>query len=142
MKEFIFTLLQAILSAAIPILVGYLVKFLNAKASQATEKVNSDLADKYINEVTNAVTTAVIATSQTYVDALKKDNAFTKEAQSEALNMAIETALSILSPAAQQFISEVYGDLMVYLTAKIEETVRVQKQGFVLGTSVLSETEL
>lgn len=84
-------------------------------------------AKHYIDEVTAAVTTAVTATSQTYVDALKNKNMFTKEAQAEALTKAKNTAIAIISPAAAEFINEVYGDLETYLTAKIEEAVRVQK---------------
>lgn len=52
---------------------------------------------------------------------------FTKEAQAEALTKAKNTAIAIISPAAAEFINEVYGDLETYLTAKIEEAVRVQK---------------
>lgn len=142
MKEFVFTLLQAVLSVAIPIATAYLVSFLKKKSAQAQTQIENDTAKHYLDEITNAVTTAVTATSQTYVDALKKDNAFTKEAQLEALNKAKDTALSILSPAAVQFISEVYGDLNNFLVAKIEETVRVQKtsQGILLP-AVLGTTE-
>lgn len=142
MKEFVFTLLQAVLSVAIPVATAYLVAFLKKKSAQAQAQIENDTAKHYLDEITNAVATAVSATSQTYVDALKKDNAFTKEAQLEALNKAKDTALAILSPAAAQFIAEVYGDLGSFLTAKIEEAVRVQKtsQGILLP-AVLDTTD-
>ena len=142
MKEFVFTLLQAVLSVAIPVATAYLVSFLKKKSAQAQTQIENDTAKHYLDEITNAVTTAVSATSQTYVDALKKDNAFTKEAQLEALNKAKDTALSILSPAAAQFVSEVYGDLNGFLVAKIEEAVRVQKTSAgVLLPGILDTTE-
>ncbi len=142
MKEFLFTLLQGILSVAIPLATAYLVTFLRKKTAQVQAQTESEKAKQYLGEITDAVTTAVTATSQTYVDALKADNAFTKEAQLEALTKAKDTALSILSPAAAQFIVEVYGDLNNYLTAKIEETVRVQKtETAVLLPGVLDMTE-
>ncbi len=142
MKEFVFTLLQAVLSVAIPVATAYLVSFLKKKSAQAQTQIENDTAKHYLDEITNAVTTAVSATSQTYVDALKKDNAFTKEAQLEALNKAKDTALSILSPAAAQFVSEVYGDLNSFLVAKIEEAVRVQKTSAgVLLPGILDTTE-
>ena len=142
MKEFVFTLLQAVLSVAIPVATAYLVSFLKKKSAQAQTQIENDTAKHYLDEITNAVTTAVSATSQTYVDALKKDNAFTKEAQLEALNKAKDTALSILSPAAAQFVSEVYGDLNSVLVAKIEEAVRVQKTSAgVLLPGILDTTE-
>ena len=142
MKEFVFTLLQAVLSVAIPVATAYLVSFLKKKSAQAQTQIENDTAKHYLDEITKAVTTAVSATSQTYVDALKKDNAFTKEAQLEALNKAKDTALSILSPAAAQFVSEVYGDLNGFLVAKIEEAVRVQKTSTgVLLPGILDTTE-
>lgn len=142
MKEFMFTLLQGILSVAIPLATAYLVTFLKKKSAQVQAQTENEKAQQYVGEITNAVTTAVTATSQTYVDALKANNAFTKEAQLEALSKAKDTALSILSPAAAQFIVEVYGDLNTYLTAKIEETVRVQKtETAVLLPGVLDTTE-
>lgn len=127
MKDFLFTLLEAVLAVAIPIATGYIVNFLNQKSKQLVGQTENAKAKHYIDEVTTAVTTAVTATSQTYVDSLKNKNAFTKEAQAEALEKAKDTALAIISPAAAEFIKEVYGDLENYLTAKIEETVRVQK---------------
>lgn len=144
MKEILLTTLETIITAVIPVLVAYLVVFLNAKAQQAKTQTQSDKVKSYIDEVTNAVTTAVTATSQTYVDALKKNGAFTKDAQTEALNKARETAISLLSPAAANFIYEVYGDINEYLTVKIEETVRDQKVSvgtIMTGIGVLESTE-
>lgn len=127
MKEFLFTLLEAVLAVAVPVSTAFLVNFLNQKSKQLAGQTENEKAKHYIAEVTTAVTTAVTATSQTYVDSLKNKNAFTKEAQAEALEKAKDTALAIISPAAAEFIKEVYGDLENYLTAKIEETVRIQK---------------
>ena len=127
MKDFLFTLLEAVLAVAVPIAPAYIVHFLNQKSKQLAEQTENAKAKHYIDEVTTAVTTAVTATSQTSVDSLKNNNAFTNEAQAEALEKAKVTALAIISPAAAEFIKEVYGDLENYLTAKIEETVRVQK---------------
>lgn len=144
MKEIIITALETIITATIPLLVAYLVLFLRTKAAQVKSQTQSDKAKSYIDEVTNAVATAVTATSQTYVDALKKNGVFGKEAQAEALQKAKDTALSLLSPAAASFIYEVYGDINDYLTVKIEETVRMQKisVGTVLtGIGVIDSAE-
>ena len=127
MKDFILTLLAAVLTTAISVATPYVVTFLKKKGVQISEQTQNSKASKYINEATDAVTTAVTAVSQTYVDALKKDNAFTKQAQLEALNRAKDTAISIMSEEAKEFIANAYGDLTTYLTAKIEENVRKQK---------------
>lgn len=127
MKDVIITLLEAVITVSVPIIAGYLAGFLKKSSAQVEAKTENERAKHYIEEVTEAVTTAVTATSQTYVDALKNKNMFTKEAQVEALEKAKNTAVAIISPAAAEFITEVYGDLELYLTAKIEEAVRVQK---------------
>lgn len=127
MKDFILTLLAAVLTTAISVATPYVVTFLKKKGVQISEQTQNSKASKYINEATDAITTAVTAVSQTYVDALKKDNAFTKQAQLEALNRAKDTAISIMSEEAKEFIANAYGDLTTYLTAKIEENVRQQK---------------
>lgn len=127
MKEVIIVLLEAVVAVSVPIIAAYLSGFLKKSSAQLEAKTENERAKHYINEVTEAVTTAVTATSQTYVDALKNKNMFTKEAQTEALTKAKNTAIAIISPAAAEFINEVYGDLETYLTAKIEEAVRVQK---------------
>lgn len=127
MKNIIVTLLEGVITVFVPIIAAYLAEFLKKSSAQLEAKTESDRAKHYIKEVAEAVTTAVTATSQSYVDALKNTNMFTKEAQGEAREKAKNTAVSIISPAAAEFITEVYGDLELYLTAKIEEAVRVQK---------------
>lgn len=142
MKEILLDLLRAVLTALIPLVCAYVCKYFKQKTAQIAEQTENDRAAYYLNEITNAVTTAVAATSQTYVDALKADKAFTAEAQKEALNKAHETAMAIISPAALQFATDIYGDVEKYLTAKIEETVRNQKQTATLVTGIATLDEI
>lgn len=142
MKDLIITLLEAVITVSIPIIAAYLTGFLKKVSAQVAAKTENDKAKHYLEEVAEAVTTAVTATSQTYVDALKNKDMFSKEAQLEALQMAKDTVIAVLSPAAIEFIKEVYGDLETYLTAKIEEAVRVQKNNtaILLSTPLTAET--
>lgn len=127
MKEALTTTLEVVVTTVIPLLAMFLIIFLKKKSAQVSAQTENEIAKAYIEEITNAVTTAVTATSQTYVDSLKKGGVFDKEAQLAALQKSKDTALAILSPAAAEFIARVYGDINTYLTAKIEETVRTQK---------------
>lgn len=127
LKDWMLSCLEIMLTILLPIATAYLVAFLKNKSDQLIDQTDNEKSKHYIDEVTNAITTAVIYTSQTYVDSLKKNGAFTKQAQEKALAKAKETAISIISPAAADFINEVYGDLETYIEPKIEETVRVQK---------------
>jgi hypothetical protein len=130
-NELLITLIQVVIIPAIPVLVTYLVKFLKAKADQATVKIDNELIKIYLNEATDAVLQAVTYTAQTYVDSLKKQGKFDKEAQEQAFNTAKDVALKLLTEEAKRMITDLYGDLTVWLDTKIEQTVNEQKN-FVL----------
>ena len=83
MKEFLTELLQAVATAAIPVCAAYLVQFLRRKSKQIGAQIDSLDTKELLAEVTEAVTTAVTYTSQTYVYALKKNGIFDKKAQME-----------------------------------------------------------
>lgn len=128
MKEMIFELLMAVIAAAIPVLTTFVVKFIKQAKDNATANTENTKWQWYIQEIADAITAAVSATSQTYVDALKKAGKFDAEAQKEAAQMALNAALAAISPSAKEFIEQMYGDLVEYLTTRIEAEVRKQKQ--------------
>ena len=65
----------------------FLIGFLAAKRDEIKSRTENDLAKKYIDMITDTITRCVIATNQTYVDTLKKQGSFDKEAQSLAFDM-------------------------------------------------------
>ena len=127
MSDFIFSLLQAVIIAAVPVITGFLCKFLAAKKSELAAKIDDENAKRLLEEACDAVMTAVICTNQTYVDALKKNGTFSMENQKEAFQKSYETALSIMSVEARDLIEELYGDVQTWLTAKIEAAVKQEK---------------
>ena len=113
--------------AIIPLLIaltGYLVAFIKSKTKEITDRVENDKADKYIYMLSNTITKCVTATNQTYVDNLKKDNAFSKEAQQEALKMTADAVLAILSDEAKTYLPTIVGDLNTYILTQIEAEVK------------------
>lgn len=127
MQDLIRELLLAVATVCLPIITAYVVKAIKKFGDNAAADTEDLKISGYIDEITQAITQAVSATSQTYVDALKEKGEFTLEAQKEALQKSIETAKAILSPAALEFIDSVYGDFVEYVTPKIEAEVRKQK---------------
>ena len=112
--------------AIIPLLIaltGYLVAFIKSKTKEITDRVENDKADKYIYMLSNTITKCVTATNQTYVDNLKKENAFTKEAQLKALEMTADAVLAILSDEAKAYLPTIVGDLNTYILTQIESQV-------------------
>lgn len=109
------------------VLTTYLVMFLKAKSAELQEKVDNDLADKYIQMLTDTICVCVIATNQTYVESLKKQGKFTKEAQDEAFRMTLDAVLAILSEEAKEYLTVIYGDLNAYIKQMIEAQVNQNK---------------
>lgn len=112
--------------AIIPLLIaltGYLAAFIKSKTKEITDRVENDKADKYIYMLSNTITKCVTATNQTYVDNLKKENAFTKEAQLKALEMTVDAVLAILSDEAKAYLPTIVGDLNTYILTQIESEV-------------------
>ena len=127
MREFLFTLLQAVATAAIPVCAAFLVQFLRKKSEQIGAQIDNMELKELLDEVTDAVSTAVTYASQTYVDALKKEGIFDVEAQKTALETSLKMAISLLSESARSALATIYGNLDDYLVSKIEAEVRNQK---------------
>ena len=127
MNEFLSTLLQAVLVAAVPVIATFASKGLSALSSYSIGKMENDTAKKYLTAAEEAAKKAVTYTSQTYVDALKKSGSFNKENQEEALSRAVDKAKSLLTVEAIAFLEEAYGDVTEFLKANIEAEVRSQK---------------
>lgn len=125
---FLVTLLQAVLIAAVPVVATFFGKGLGALTAYFAAKTDNETVKKYLEDVTDAVSTAVTYISQTYVDALKASNTFNEENQREAFERALEKAKALLTEEAKAFLEEAYGDLSAYLEAKIEAEVKKQKK--------------
>jgi hypothetical protein len=125
--DLLFQILEVCIIPLLGVLTAFLVKFIKAKSNEITTKVDNDIADKYISMLADTISACVIATNQTYVEALKKDNAFTKEAQEEAFKMTYEAIMLILTEDAVTYLTNIYGDLSAYITAQIEAEVNKSK---------------
>lgn len=123
----LYQILEVCIIPLLGILTAYFVKWVNAKSTEIQNKVDNDTADKYIAMLDDTICACVIATTQTYVEALKKENAFTKEAQKEAFNLTFNAVMAVLTDEAKAYLSEIYGDLTAYITNKIEAEVSLNK---------------
>ncbi len=127
MKEALMSLLQAVIIAAVPVITAYLCSFLCEKKKEVTANISDETAKKLLDEACDAVITAVTATNQTYVDALKTKGEFSIENQKEAFTKSYKTAVAIMSEEAKSFITTAYGSLQEWLTVKIEAQVKASK---------------
>lgn len=125
--EIVTILLQAILLGLIGTLAGYLISFIKSKSQGLQNNIQNDLADKYIQMVSDTITSCVITTNQTYVDNLKNKNMFDEEAQKIAFQKTLDAVKAVLSADAIKYLTNIYGDLDLFLQTKIEAEVNYQK---------------
>ena len=105
----------------------YLTYFISVKIKELKQKVSNDTANKYLDMLNDTIYSAVMATTQTYVDSLKSNGKFDLEAQKTAFKMTYEAVMKVLTADAVKYITECVGDLETYVTNKIETTVNMTK---------------
>lgn len=125
--ELLYEIVEICLIPLFGILTAYLVKYINAKSAEIQIKVDSDMADKYIQMLTETITACVIATNQTYVDSLKRQGKFDSKAQKEAFEITYNAIMAILTDEAKHYLTAIYGDLTAYITTRIEAEVNISK---------------
>lgn len=105
----------------------YLVFLIKAKIAELKLKHDSELAKKYFDMLDKTICDAVIATNQTYVDALKKEGKFDAEAQKKAFKQTYDTVMQLLTADAKTYLESAVADLTVYINTRIEAEVNVNK---------------
>lgn len=127
-KTLLYEIVEVCIIPLLGILTAYAVKFINVKSGEIQNKTKNDNIDKYIAMLNDTISACVTATHQTYVSALKKENAFTAEAQKEAFKITFDAVKNILTDDAKKYLVEAYGDLDAYITNKIENEVNMNKK--------------
>lgn len=121
------TLIKELFEIVILPLLGALtifaVKWINAKANSIKAETEDATLQKYVDMLSQTIAKCVVATNQTYVDALKKAGTFDAAAQKTAFNMTYQAVLAILSSEAKTYITEAVGDFETYLIKLIEAEV-------------------
>ena len=105
----------------------YLVFLIKAKINELKLKKDDDLFNKYLSMLENTITDCVIATTQTYVDSLKKQGAFDADAQKVAFTKTYTNVMKILTEDAKEYLEQALGDLESYVYNKIESEVALNK---------------
>ena len=131
--------LLGIIIILLGVLVPYTINFLRAKTKTALsglENPELSLGEGQLlsvdvvglmGKVADMAFDIVEAGNQTIVDNLKKNGKFDKEAQMKVKADAINTLRATLSETAKDLLSDVVGDLDVWLDTLIESSVRQSK---------------
>ena len=125
--ELLAQIMEVVVIPLLGILTAYVVKVVNAKLAETAASRQNELEKKYLDMLSDTISDCVIATTQTYVDSLKKQGKFDADAQKEAFNQTYEAVMCILSEEAKEYLNEAVGDLNLYITQKIEAEVNLNK---------------
>ena len=95
------------------------------------KKVKDEKIARLLTRVENIVKQTVILINQTYVDALKEEGLFDKEAQKAAFEMCKDKVLAMLNDEAIVAIAETFGDYEEWIRTLIEAYVRENKLEYI-----------
>ena len=105
----------------------YLTYLISVKIKELKQKTNDDTAKKYLDMLNDTIAATVLATTQTYVEALKKQGKFDEAAQKEAFKQTYDAVMKVLTAEAIKYITVSVGDLETYVTNQIEAQVKLTK---------------
>lgn len=106
---------------------GYLVSFINKKKLELQNKIDNEMADKYLERLGNIITDCIQATNQTYVETLKEQGKFDEEAQKIAFTKTFNSVINLLGAKGYEVLQESVGDLTEFITQKIEAQIKATK---------------
>lgn len=129
-NQLIETVIKVLVVPIIIILSNYLVQLIKVKISSLSDSQFKNYLSASLDELNQAVNTAVNKIAQTYVDNLKKEGKFDIEEQKKALQAAYDTTLAILSNDTAAFLEKqlTSDGFKEIILSKIEETIGMNKQ--------------
>ena len=117
-----------IISVVVTSIILPLISIAGAQLSQfINSKIKNNKAADLLTTATTIVINAVRSVFQTYVEALKKEGSFNKDAQIIALNKAKDIALTQMTDEVKDYLVTTYGSLDSWLDTNIEATINILK---------------
>ena len=107
------------------------IRLLKAWIDAKTAQISDDRGRKAVQQVNDAVFTAVLETAQLYADSLKKAaerGKLTDEDKQNLKKIAHDRAIAFISGDVWKVAAKQVDDLDVYINAQIEKYVRLDKQ--------------
>lgn len=105
----------------------YLIGLIKTKIQELKQKKDDELYHKYLAMLEDTIISCVLSTTQTYVEALKKEGKFDADAQKIAFTKTYTNVMNILGDDVKEYLQEVIGDLETYVYNKIEAEVKLTK---------------
>ncbi|WP_440971767.1 phage holin, LLH family [Megamonas funiformis] len=127
MVDVLMVFLKLVIMVVVPVATSVLTFLLKTYLEELINKnVQNETADA-LKKGLNIILDSVNYVQQTYVDNLKKEDKFTAEAQSKALQSAKQRAIELMNTDVQSAIEASYGNLDTYVTTVIESLIKKNK---------------
>ena len=124
MSNEVMNLIETLVLAPLVIAISsFLIALIRQQTAKIEEKVKDDKVKRLLEIAENVVSQSVATVSQTYVDALKKDGIFDKDAQQQAFEMSKDEIYTLLTTDTLQAVKDNYGNVEEWINTKIEETI-------------------
>ena len=123
----------------IPLLVTIITICICTMTSKVAKSAAESAPTKYSNMIyalENIVSKAVVTTNQTFVNELKRQGKFDKEAMQEAYKRTYESIIASLSQSFFEYIDEQAVDIDALLKNMIETSVNWNKEKTVIKQAV------
>lgn len=120
-------LICVVVSIVVPIIAGLLAWGISVLKKLVNEKIDNATLKAVLNDGLTVIENSVKYTYQTYVEGMKDKDIFDANAQKQALQMAKDKALSMLSEGFINMIKDMYGDVNNWLETNIESTIYTLK---------------
>lgn len=114
--DILFSALSVVITALLSWGVAKLIAFIDTKIKNVKTAT-------YLKNAILVIHSVVQETYQTYVESIKGTDAWTKEAQENALAKTTERAKELLSTEIKQYIADNFGDLETWIVTSIESTL-------------------
>lgn len=119
---------EILISAGSAIIIGLLTWISERLIRLINTKIENQRFAHYLTAATTAVTDAVKAVQQEYVDGLKKAGQFDEEAAKEALMKAKVKVLESLSTETRKYITKNIGDINNWIETTIHSALHDMKE--------------
>lgn len=121
------TVFEYIVFPAVSAAAIYFITWIRAKKQELLQKTKDETTKKYLEMLDKTITDCTLATSQTYVDALKSTGSFDGESQKHAFQLTFDAVMAVLTDEAQKYLAEAVKDVPTYITTKIEAKINSNK---------------
>lgn len=125
--DFVQQIFELLIFPSLTVLCGFGVWYLKYRVEAIKQQLENDEYNKYIDMATNAICSSVIMLNQTYVQSLKEQGAFDKEAQARAFSAACNNAMTLMGSEAVDFLRVAMDDFDLWLKTQVEATVNLNK---------------